>query len=472
MRTFISRIICLALMLGCAYNLSAHVALDNPVGGETFTVGQTVTIQWHIMIPHNTLNWDLLFSSDGGVTWTYIYQDLPVGNTSFQWTVPSTLTTQGRVSVIQDNSAQDYQDESNNFTIQAAPVPPAIIQGATSISIEANLAEQDAAIQTWLDNHGGATATGSCGTLNWSDNFTALSDQCGSTGSALVTFTATDQCGSTFTSATLTVVDTSPPLIFLPATDTEVECDVNGNTDSFNTWLGNVGFAFAADAGGDASWTANYSGLSNGCGMTGFTLVIFTASDDCGNTQSTSATFTITDQLAPVIVTNAQAITIECGTPNTQAALQAWLDNFGGAVANDQCSGIFWTNNFPGLPDTCTGTFSWPVTFTATDECGNSNTTSALLTLLGTSAIAGPDQDHFTFDVSPNPVHQVLKVGFDNNESGIVQLTLFDAYGHPVMNTKETAREIDIPVIGFTPGIYFLRAETAQGVSTRKLLIE
>ncbi len=467
-----SRILYLTLMLGYSYTLSAHVALDNPVGGETFTVGQTVTIQWHITIPHNTLNWDLLFSSDGGATWEYIYQDLPVGNTSFQWTVPSTLTTEGRVSVIQDNSAQDYQDESMDFTIQAAPVPPALTQGATDISIEANLAEQDAAIQTWLDNHGGATANGSCGTLNWSDNFTSLSNECGSTGSALVTFTATDQCGSTFTSATLTVVDTSPPLIIMPATGTEVECDGNGNTASFNTWLGNVGFAFAGDAGGDVSWTVNYSGLSNGCGMTGFTLVSFIASDDCGNTQSTSATFTITDQLAPVFVTNAQAITIPCGTPNTQAALQAWLDNFGGAVAIDQCSGVSWTNNFPVLPDTCTGTSSWPVTFTASDDCGNSNTTTAIITLLGTSGTSGPTPADLAFTISPNPVHQTLYVNFENLYTNDVHLSLFDSYGRLVSSYTETLGEIAIPVSSYSQGIYYIRAETAQGVSTRKLLIE
>ena len=472
MKSFISRILCLAMMLGYSYTSSAHVALDNPQGGETFTVGQTVTIQWHITIPHNTLNWDLLFSADGGATWEYIYQDLPAGNTSFQWTVPSTLTTQGRVSVIQDNSAQDYQDESNNFTIAAPVMLPVILTEAQNITIESNVVTQDAAIQAWLDNHGGASAMGFCGDLAWTNDFFNLSNGCGITGEAVVKFTATDSCGSTETTAMVTVTDTSSPLIIMPATDTEVECDGNGNTDSFNTWLGNAGYAFAVDAGGEASWTTNYSGLSNGCGMTGFTLVIFTASDECGNTQSTSATFTITDQLAPIIVTNAQAITIPCGTPNTQAALQAWLDNFGGAVANDQCSGIFWTNNFPGLPDTCTGISSWPVTFTATDECGNSNTTSAALTLLGTSGTSGPTPADLAFTVSPNPVHQTLNVKFENLSTNDVHLSLFDTYGRLVASYTEALGEIAIPVSAYTPGIYYIRAETTQGVSTRKLLIE
>ena len=171
MKALISRIILIALMQCCAGTLLAHVELDNPLGGETFTVGQTVTIEWHIAIPHNTLNWDVLFSSDGGATWASIQMDLPVGSLSYSWVVPNIITSQARVSVIQDNSGQDYQDESMNFTIQAPPMLPFIVMGAIDTTIESNIENQDDAIQSWLDNHGGATATGFCGELIWSDNY-------------------------------------------------------------------------------------------------------------------------------------------------------------------------------------------------------------------------------------------------------------------------------------------------------------
>jgi hypothetical protein len=471
-KTTITKFICLALLLGYSYTLSAHVTLDSPVGGETFTIGQTVTITWHITIPHNTLNWDLLFSPDGGATWEYIYQDLPVGNSSYQWTVPSTLTSQGRVSVIQDNSAQDYQDESNNFTIQAAPVPPAIVMGATAIVIESNTSTQDAAIQAWLDNHGGASANNFCGTLNWTDDYSGISNECGVTGSALVTFTAADQCGSTATSATLTIVDSTPPALGIPASDLQVECDGNGNTLALNTWLSSAGNAMAADDGSNVTWTNTYSGLSNGCGMTGNTLVIFTATDACGNSLTTSATFTIADHLAPAISVAAQGTTIVCGQPGTQTEVQNWLNTHGGAVANDQCGSVSWTNNFPVLPDTCSHTTSWPVTFTAMDECGNTSTTSAALTLLGTSGTSGPAPADLAFTISPNPVHQTLLVTFENPTTNAVRLSLFDAYGQLMVSYTETAGTLTIPVSAYTPGIYFLRAETTRGVYSRKLLIE
>ncbi|MFQ5447103.1 MAG: multicopper oxidase domain-containing protein [Saprospiraceae bacterium] len=109
------------LMLCLSFAGKAHVAVDYPAGGETFTAGETVTIQWHIVIPHNTLNWDLFFSSDGGTTWEAIQMDVPPGELSYQWTVPPIATTQGRVLVIMDNSATDYQDASSIFTIESAP---------------------------------------------------------------------------------------------------------------------------------------------------------------------------------------------------------------------------------------------------------------------------------------------------------------------------------------------------------------
>ena len=48
--------------------------------------------------------------------------------------------------------------------------------------------------------------------MTWTNDFTALSDDCGNTGSATVTFTASDNCGNTTTTtATFTIEDTTSP---------------------------------------------------------------------------------------------------------------------------------------------------------------------------------------------------------------------------------------------------------------------
>jgi hypothetical protein len=65
------------LFIGAGSAAKAHVALDYPVGGETFNQGDTVNVQWHIVIPHDLQNWDLYFSDDGGATWQVIELDLP-----------------------------------------------------------------------------------------------------------------------------------------------------------------------------------------------------------------------------------------------------------------------------------------------------------------------------------------------------------------------------------------------------------
>jgi predicted nucleic acid-binding Zn ribbon protein len=80
------------------------------------------------------------------------------------------------------------------------------------------------ALNAWLANNGGAEASDACSDVTWSNDFTALSDDCGLTGSATVTFTATDDCGnSTSTSAVFTIEDTTGPALTLPA-DYTAEC--------------------------------------------------------------------------------------------------------------------------------------------------------------------------------------------------------------------------------------------------------
>lgn len=95
----------------------AHVNLVYPQGGETFTAGETVNIQWEIVIPHNTLNWDLYFSDDGGNTWEALALDIPLDSLSYQWIVPDSETSQARIKIVMDNDGNDYSDASDDFSI-------------------------------------------------------------------------------------------------------------------------------------------------------------------------------------------------------------------------------------------------------------------------------------------------------------------------------------------------------------------
>ncbi len=94
-----------------------HVSLLNPQGGETFTAGEAVQINWQEVIAHNTENWDLYFSQDGGQTWEVIEEDISYSQLTYDWMVPDVATTQAQVKVVQDNPGTDYEDASDNFTI-------------------------------------------------------------------------------------------------------------------------------------------------------------------------------------------------------------------------------------------------------------------------------------------------------------------------------------------------------------------
>ncbi len=106
------------ILLVTGIQLFGHVELIRPQGGETFTVGEEVLIEWNVLIAHDTQNWDLLFSPDGGQNWEPIASDLSPGALSYSWTVPDVITSQGRIQVIQDNAGADYNDISGDFSIE------------------------------------------------------------------------------------------------------------------------------------------------------------------------------------------------------------------------------------------------------------------------------------------------------------------------------------------------------------------
>ena len=264
-------------------------------------------------------------------------------------------------------------------------VAPVIEMEAADETVECDGMGNMAALNAWLDSNGGASATDNCSNIEWSNDFEALSDDCGATGSVTVIFTATDDCdNASSTSATFTIEDTTAPDM-TAASDETVECDGMGNMEALNAWLANYGGATASDVCGNVTWSSNYEGLSDDCGATGSAMVTFTATDDCGNASSTTATFTIEDTTNPDI-TAASDETVECDGMGNMDALNGWLNNNGGATASDVCSGVTWSNDFEGLSDDCGATGSATVTFTATDDCGNASSVSATFTIEDTTA--------------------------------------------------------------------------------------
>ncbi len=124
-------VVAAAAALVLANPARAHVILDLPNGGEELEVGSMYTIQWHIVIQHNQLNWDLWYSTTGSNgPWTVIAMDLPPGSFAvgsvhtYDWTVPDDQDDSVWVRVRMDNAGTDYFDVSDApFSIGDPPIP-------------------------------------------------------------------------------------------------------------------------------------------------------------------------------------------------------------------------------------------------------------------------------------------------------------------------------------------------------------
>ncbi|HEX5113392.1 MAG TPA: T9SS type A sorting domain-containing protein, partial [Saprospiraceae bacterium] len=279
----------------------------------------------------------------------------------------------------QDNVEQDYLDISADFSIVPNTSPPSLDAPADNLIVNCGPSQQ-AIIQAWLNNNGGAVATQYCDNFFWTNDYNGISNDCGNTGSALVTFTAQDDCGSTSTVAELEVVDINPPNMVIYPQNLQVECDGAGNLAELNAWVNAHGGASAIDSCGNVSWTNFVPEPVMNCGSTSQTVVHFISYDACSNNVQSTASFVIVDHVPPLIFQPARDTIFECGNNNANA-VQAWLNNHGGAKASDICGEVSWSNNFSSLADYCGLTGNAVVFFTATDECGNSSFTSAAISI-------------------------------------------------------------------------------------------
>jgi len=120
------------------FTIAANVQITNPIGGETFIQNDIVNVQWEFDIGQSPLNFDLLFSEDGGVNWDTLQANIPAGTLSYQWTVPAIATTLGRIKIVLDNAGNDYEDMSGNFIIATFPTGVNEKENTLSLSIFPN----------------------------------------------------------------------------------------------------------------------------------------------------------------------------------------------------------------------------------------------------------------------------------------------------------------------------------------------
>jgi hypothetical protein len=282
----------------------------------------------------------------------------------------------------------------------------------TDVTVPA-CATQGEVDQAYSDFLASTTASGGCDGVLTNDGPVDPPALCG--GSVVVTWTYTSTCDPDLTcTLTFTVTgDDQFPAISPEASSLTVECDGSGNLTEMYDWLGNNGGASATDNCGDLTWSNDFTGMTQLCGATGFATVTFSVTDACGNTSYTTATFTMEDTTPPSIDVIAESGYSECqgSDPNQNTDYLVWLDNHGWSVASD-LSEVTWTNNAETATwsGTCTQTIE--VTFTAWDECNNTNQTTSTFTVDDTTPpsidvfASNGESDCLTLNPDENPDYQ------------------------------------------------------------------
>ncbi|MBD3297543.1 MAG: T9SS type A sorting domain-containing protein, partial [candidate division Zixibacteria bacterium] len=202
---------------------------------------------------------------------------------------------------------------------------------------------------------GSATATGNCAPITITHTDSEAAGTCAQEKVITREWVATNSAGQADTCIqTITVDDTTPPVISCPA-DVTFECDA----------VGSFGTATATD-NCDANPTISIisrDSTAGGCDQE-YTLVLtYEASDACGNTSTCQQTITVEDTTDPTIACPAD-ITVDCEADVPAADINL-------VTASDNCGSVTVTHegDSPLTGGSCGGSITR--TYRATDACGN-----------------------------------------------------------------------------------------------------
>lgn len=242
--------------------------------------------------------------------------------------------------------------------------PPTIVETPTQLILDCGL--DQAAVDNWLDTNGGAIATDECQFEIWTNDFNGLNFDCGQSGTTVVNFTAMDACGNfTTTSGEITIVDPNAYQLLCPS-DLEVDLDDPNHLTQIAEWLGlattddpcyNVDYPITNNFNpADLVIDCDYLSLA----------VTFSTINQCGVERTCSAQIIAGQNNSSEILCNGD-IELECGDPDNETSIQAWLDN---VVAFDaDGNNLTVTNDFQAANANGVSCGEVVVTFSAIDDC-------------------------------------------------------------------------------------------------------
>jgi len=301
------------------------------------------------------------------------------------------------VTVVTCTSSQGSTCSFNVTVIPAAA--PTITTCATNKTVAVN-ANCEAAIPNLV---GEVTATGCGVTISQSPAAGTIV----SPGSVVVTITAENAAGNTTCTATVTVVDNTPPVIISCPSASSAVADANCHAAVPNV----TGSVSATDNCTDAAslTITQYPAAGTSVGV-GTTTITITVKDASNNTATCSTTFTVNDTTPPTAV--CRNITVALDASGNASITAADVDN----GSSDNCgiaSRTVTPNTF-----TCANKGANAVTLTVKDPSNNSASCTATVTVVDNipPAIACLADINVDFDPSIGGavVTYTAPVGVDN----------------------------------------------------------
>lgn len=276
-------------------------------------------------------------------------------------------------------------EESCTVTWQLENQAPVIVSPG-DLTLDLTDTPREELIQDWINS---MQVEGSCGVsvadiTNNYDPEGFVEWGCSTrTGTQEVTFSSVSECGiETLMTASIYLNDFQAPSCAVQG-DLTIACDDPDFENTLDTWLaydGNItDFSIPVAVTSDFPADFVYTDAQDGMEIT------WTATDVCGNASVFSALLTIIDENAPVIINPAQDMSL-IASQNTVAEIQNWQMTQAGAIAEDNCDAdLTWTQSPEDILTGIDSDFSGAtVTFTVTDDFGNSVSTTATVSIEGT----------------------------------------------------------------------------------------
>jgi gliding motility-associated-like protein len=243
------------------------------------------------------------------------------------------------------------------------------------------------------------TATDNCGDAIVTVEDIRTDGNCNSNYVITRTYTATDDCGLTNTHVqTITVQDTTPPTFVetLPPANIIVECDDIPVAETLT----------ATDDCDTATVSVSDTRTDGNC-ENNYTLArTWTATDECGNTSVHTQIITVQDTTAPEFVeTLPRDVTVECDD----------IPEVADITATDNCGDAVVTAVDVITDGDCPSNYSIARTWTATDECGLTNTYTQIITVQDTTAPEPTTTFEAEVDASCTDIPDVPDLEFADN---------------------------------------------------------